>query len=450
MTNGTPITRSSLAIAVAITLSAPVAQATPVDCAVTVAKDDGTGATSGTLSWAIATANNGGSTKYSSGHPGGGCSHDVITLKTDVTVTGVMKRLIDSDMLITSAPPACTHNGRCEISGDGKFRPLFIKSGNQVVIRDVNLVDGLAKGGTSTGTFVGGGGGAGLGGAVFGYSGSVVLQNVDFDNNQALGGSGNTPSRTSSGGGAGMYAGGAEDYGGGLFGGQYGGNGLYGGGLKASFGTGGTIVGVYGGAVAGNGGFGGGGGGSGMGSMYGPPTAQGGFGGGNGATSSNTPSGGGAGAGLGGALFIKRGSLSLQAVNFDGNSVQGGQGAKGAGNGKGLGGALFICTKDLRDDGSNQAATMCSGSIDEQISCGVDFGSSTANKAPDGQPDLYWNDGGGMVSPSSLPSTCGRTTTHTQLDTASSQSTSGQPVTFTMTVTNPANAKDVPDGSVTV
>ncbi|MCI5166809.1 MAG: hypothetical protein D3903_12130, partial [Candidatus Electrothrix sp. GM3_4] len=49
---------------------------------VTVANDDGTGNTANTLSWAI---------RQTNVNP----NADTITLKTDVTVTGVMKTLID-------------------------------------------------------------------------------------------------------------------------------------------------------------------------------------------------------------------------------------------------------------------------------------------------------------------------------------------------------------------
>lgn len=138
-----------VALAVALALSGPSALAA-VDCTVSVATDDGTGNTANTLSWAIMTANNGTtpSTPYLSGHPGGGCTNNTITLATDVTLTRVMKRLIDSNLTLQSDATRRT------LSGDNLHRPLFVKSGT-VVIRNLNLINGKAKGGK------GGGGGAG-------------------------------------------------------------------------------------------------------------------------------------------------------------------------------------------------------------------------------------------------------------------------------------------------
>ena len=141
-----------VALAVALALSGPSALAA-VDCTVSVPTDDGTGNTANTLSWAIMTANNGTtpSTPYLSGHPGGGCTNNTITLATDVTLTGVMKRLIDSNLTLQSDATRRT------LGGGNLYRPLFVKSGT-VVIRNLNLINGKAKGGK------GGGGGAGLGG----------------------------------------------------------------------------------------------------------------------------------------------------------------------------------------------------------------------------------------------------------------------------------------------
>ncbi len=107
--------------------------------------------TEGTLSWAIRSAN------ATSGA-------DTITLKTDVTVKGVMKNLINSDVTLQS------DDTRRTISGDDKFRPFFIKSGN-VTIKNINITKGLAKGGNSNR----GGGGAGLGGALFVYDGCHIV-----------------------------------------------------------------------------------------------------------------------------------------------------------------------------------------------------------------------------------------------------------------------------------
>ena len=69
----------SMALAVALALGGAGAHATNFD--VTQASDDGTGNTNYTLSWAIKQANAAGGT-------------NTITLTTDVTLSGVMKKLI--------------------------------------------------------------------------------------------------------------------------------------------------------------------------------------------------------------------------------------------------------------------------------------------------------------------------------------------------------------------
>jgi hypothetical protein len=176
-----------LTIAVALALGSPFAGAANFD--VTVAADNGSGDTPGTLSKAILDANN-------------AAGDDTITLTTDVTIQGVMKNLINSNITLQS--DGTTHT----ISGGGSYRPLFIKSGT-VTIKDLNLSNGRAQGGTSG--F--GGTGAGLGGALFVYDGNVTVENVGFSNNVAAGGS------TAGGyGGGGMFGNGYGFGGGGLFG----------------------------------------------------------------------------------------------------------------------------------------------------------------------------------------------------------------------------------------
>ncbi|MEZ5471604.1 MAG: hypothetical protein R3E90_07475 [Marinicella sp.] len=65
-------------------------------------------------------------------------------MNTDVTITGVMKRLIDSDTILQSDATRRT------IDGNHQYRPLFIKSG-QVAIQDLDIENGLAQGGDSWG-----------------------------------------------------------------------------------------------------------------------------------------------------------------------------------------------------------------------------------------------------------------------------------------------------------
>lgn len=380
--------RHHLAAALATILAAPVYAA--VDCTVNVATDDGTGNTTNTLSWAIKTANT--DVVAASGHPGGGCTNNTITLTTNVTLTGVMKRLIDSNLTLSS------DNTTRTISGNSLYRPLFIKSGT-VTIKNLNLSNGTAQGGT--GGF--GGTGGGLGGALFIYGGTVTVQNVTFSNNNAKGGV-HTSSKTYSGGG--MFGNGGASIGGSLFAtGSYGGTGNYGGGNNlfgggGNSGTSATAGGFGGGGgrssgTGGAGGFGGGGGffggnsggagGFGGGGANGGTASAGGYGGGSAGNG-----GGGGGAGFGGAIFVKKGTLTLKGVIFNTNSAIQGTGAK---NGNGKGGAIFVCTSDLDSDSTAKGANGgCSGTIDETNSCGVTLSGGVAAQ---GQPDLFWKGASG-------------------------------------------------------
>ncbi|MFZ1387716.1 MAG: Ig-like domain-containing protein [Thiolinea sp.] len=361
----------ALAVSTGLGLSGAV-QAANFD--VTVANDAGDGtdsANTGTLSWAIRQAN-------------ATAGADTITLKTDVSIQGVMKSLIDSDLTLQN-----DGNPR-SISGNNTYRPLFIKSGT-VIIKNLTLKEGKAKGGASDE----GGGGAGLGGALFVYQGKVSLDTVNFVNNQAIGGSSGTTSAGAGGGGMFGNSSLGSFGGGGLFAHSifnatdmvtagYGGNGNYSGGIGA-FGGGGSgefdsysttfvpYVGQNGGfgggggtasEGGGNGGFGGGG--ASGGSDYSPSGAgggSGGFGGGGGHNTYGTPgnggygggksvvgSGGGGGAGFGGAIFVMRGQLKLHNVSFDTNSVLAGKGDVSiyqsgvpSEDGKAAGSDLFIC-----------------------------------------------------------------------------------------------------------
>jgi len=194
--------------------------------------DDGTGGTAGSLSKAILQANT---------TPGA----DTITLTTDVTINGVMKTLINSDITIQSDS---THRTVTSTKG----RPFFVKSGT-VTFQNLTISSGKAQGGSAGSS----GGGAGLGGGLFVYDGTVTLDTVTFSSNSAGGGSSG-----GFGSGGGMYGSG------GLFGSGYGGNKNYGGGVGANNTTGGDgTSGGFGGdggfsssANGGSGGFGGGGG----------------------------------------------------------------------------------------------------------------------------------------------------------------------------------------------
>jgi len=354
---------------------------------VSTSDDDGTGAIANTLSWAILQANQ-------------AAGLDTITLGTDVNITGVMKTLIDSDITIQSDGISRT------ISGDDKYRPLFIKSG-QVIIKDMTISHGKAKGGDN----MDGGAGAGLGGGVFVYDGNVTIDNVTFDSDNATGGSTNVKISSSYGdGGAGMY--GDSNYvgGAGLFAssssydGAYGGSGNYGG----SAGSQGEPIGGAGGfaggggpgysysatAIGGAGGFGAGGGfaysyentatggaggfGAGGGFAYSyENTATGGAGGfGAGGGGAGTEDGtaiagiggyggadatgyyGGAGAGFGGALFAMAGTTTLNNVTFLNNSVTAGVGNAPGSDGMAKAADVFICTDTI-----HPTAALCSAKV---------------------------------------------------------------------------------------
>ena len=326
-------TKLALSIAAALSVSSPLYAE---NFEVIQATDNGKGNTENTLSWAIKQAN---STP----------DEDTITLKSDVTLNGVMRAMINSHLTVIGSDKI--------IDGNHKYRPFFVKSGT-VKLVNMTIQNAKAKGGDSQK----GGGGAGLGGALFVYAGNVTVENVTFSNNQAIGGNSGANTLGNGGGGMGGNAGGHG--GGGLFEGSfhrsggYGGNGNYGDSDKSHFGVGGFAGGGTGsfgggggglslGGAGGNGGFGGGGGVGGMGGVG----ALGGFGGGN--TS-------GGGAGFGGAIFIKAGHLTLNNSFFNQNLAQAGIGTN---HGQGKGGAIFVCTNDLQATASSCDATVTTSQV---------------------------------------------------------------------------------------
>lgn len=378
---------------------------------VSVAGDDGTGGTANTLSWAIDQANT---------HAG----PDVIQVNTDVTMTGVMQRLISDDLTVRN-----DGNARTISCGDSAFRPFFIKSGT-VVIDGIDVSHCSAHGG------YGSGGGAGLGGAIFVNAGNLTLMNVNLSDNAAIGGAGASGAFV---GGGGMYGAGASSGGsggGGLLASAIGdtggagdsqlgggGNGDSPGNLTAT-GGGGGFGGGGGGAYAsrnpyskqpgvanatgGNGGFGGGGGtaGTDTGPLSIPPgfatAGSGGFGGGGGGVGSvlyskagtggyGGSNAGGNGAGFGGAIFVRNGTLVLRSVTLANNQASPGSG--GAGTAFGQGGAIFVCTSDLDNNPTASGAHgSCAGSIDTTDSCAVTFTNNTASTSGN---DMFWSNGAG-------------------------------------------------------
>ena len=317
---------------------------------------------------------------------------------TGTIALGAMLPPLNSDMTIQGSGKE-----NLTISGANSVRIFYAKSGT-IIINDVTLANGMARGGSGA---TGGGGGMGAGGAILmheGMTGSLNLNinNVIFDSNQAVGGTGTsglnggggglrgnggtgdpTTNDTSGGGGGGGFLGngGSSPAGstvGGGGGGFFtngtsstsngnGGDGGGGGGGGAS-GTGGNSSflgennGQNGGSNGGNGGFGGGGGG---GSSTGDDDSDGGnggFGGGGGGNSGEDDGSAGAGGfGGGGGASTGDDDSNGGAGGFGGGGGaatddSGGAGGVGAGDGDsdgnggggmGAGGAVFVVSGKL-------------------------------------------------------------------------------------------------------
>ena len=283
--------------------------------------------------------------------------------------SGVREIELSTNITLTSALPHITSSVTIEgngykIDGQDSYQLLVVKNNASVILQDLTLANGLAKGGDGVG---GGGGGLGAGGALYLESGTVTTDNVAFSSSRAIGGN---ATGTAGSGGIKKQFGGSGGSGGGLNApvsgtgaaggsggsldnngwsgssggfGQGGGGGGGGGGEK---GKGGDSAGH--GSWGGSGGWGAGGGGGGGGGddedspgkgergSGGSGGAGGTFGGagGSGRSGNNEDGGGnrvggqgGGGAGVGGAVFVSGGSLFLINSSFSGNSVSGGTGA---------------------------------------------------------------------------------------------------------------------------
>ena len=284
------------------------------------------------------------------------------------------------------------------LDGASLHRPFFV-GGGTLILDNFTVAHGLAKGGDGPG---GGGGAAGMGGAMFINAGTVSLTRMTFSGNSAVGGSSDLGSDGQNGGGGG-FGGDApaalgNGAGGGLLGSiigigvldpaenasQGGGEGL-GDGAGGGAARGGTLstpvadwvsslAGGFGGFGAGggfsvgpdgrggDGGYpGAGGGGSGGqvtledGSQIllpGASIALGGIFGGDGGKGDglSTPGRGGGGAGMGGALFLRKGSLIMADCTFTGNQALPGDGDPTT-PAQGKGGALFIYAADFVGQG---------------------------------------------------------------------------------------------------
>lgn len=216
--------------------------------------------------------------------------------------------------------------------GAGSLRMTNCAFANNTV-RGGNGVSGLSLRGGS------GGGGAGMGGAIYTEGATLTISSSTFQTNQAAGGNGGI-STTRVDGDSGAN-GGFPNFGAG------------GSGANDNGGTGGFGGGGGGGGLFGNGGAGGYGGGGGGGNYFSHPGGSAGNYGGNGGAgifSIDTSGGGGGGAGLGAGIFARSGAVSVVNCAFTGNMATngvGGSGGNAGGNGQGVGGAIFVLNAAL-------------------------------------------------------------------------------------------------------
>ena len=345
---------------------------------------------------------------------------DTINITGNITLTGLLP-LIQEDVGLT------IEGNNNTLNGDGNYRHFFIRSGT-VSFNHLTFANGKAQG-----TSAAGGGGAGMGGSLFLYSGTVDINNSAFEDNQAIGGNGTgtgsaggranftaTPGSAGAFSGDGTTNGGAGGFGGGggiganFSGGAGGAGGFGGGGGNAGFGT--STPPTTGG-VGGAGGYGGGGGGGGSGAVGTTSTGgSGGFGAGNGGIGAtglgSNPGGGGGGAGMGGAIFIRSGSLTLNAVAFNNNSATGGIGgavppagtsgvAGTAGtNGQGLGGAIFAMQSTTNSNSNNQGMPTNLPTVDltNVTFTGNTAADDTNSSNPDFNNDDLFGDGNNITN----------------------------------------------------
>jgi hypothetical protein len=218
-----------------------------------------------------------------------------------------------------------------------EMRFFRVTSNGILVLKNITLHGGVARGGNGVNGTGGGGGGAGLGGAIF-SEGLLIVENSTISSNFAWGGDG------------GIYdTGGNPDFmvpggdGGGPNGGTggnpgSGGNGGFGGG------GGGSSSSADGATLAGQSGFGGGHGGEAGPTDFAHSGGNGGFGGGGGG---GWTAGGGGGAAFGAGIFSYDADVILRDCNVSSNTVRGGDGHEfffygRGGKGMNAGSAVFI------------------------------------------------------------------------------------------------------------
>jgi hypothetical protein len=124
----------------------------------------------GTLRWAVGQVSNGGTIRF-----GANLTGQTIPLQSQLTIAQSMT--IDGESRNVS------------ISGNNQTR-IFLITGGSPTIQRLTLKNGYAKGGNGGSSRFGGGGAAGLGGAVLILGGTVTVDTVTFTGNRAQGGSG--------------------------------------------------------------------------------------------------------------------------------------------------------------------------------------------------------------------------------------------------------------------
>jgi len=268
-----------------------------------------------------------------------------INFQNSITLTPAISPLLrpfNTDNTFSAIAQTITVNGNgFTLNGSNAFRGFFVMGGT-VIVNNLTFQNTRAIGGAGRGFVFGGagGGGAGLGGAVYVRNGSTVtLNNVSFVSSNATGGSGGGSDGTGGFGGAG------------------------GGGLT---GSGGTVTGFDGGS--GGGGF----------AFAGGPAGADGPGGGGGATNSagivNDPNGGNGG------------------TNWAGNA-----GGMGAADNSGLPGQDGPTTGTGGGGGGDSLATGGKGGNGNTGGGGGGGGSSVGTSGVGGTGGIYAGGGGGGV-----------------------------------------------------
>jgi hypothetical protein len=253
------------------------------------------------------------------------------------------------------------------ISGQSQYRVFQVDSGT-VLIKGLTVSNGKAAGENGTDRNETGGaqsGKNGTGGGLLVKGGTVSIENVDFRNNQAIGGyGGNGIGSSDPGAGGGSGSGGATYLDGGtltIMNCQFDGN---------------EVTGGNGGNGGSGGSYGGSGGGSGYGnggaiyvnsgtltvnnSRFSNDKATGGNGGSAGSGSTQNNNGTVGGDGNGGAIFISAGSLTVNNSQFSNDIATGGKGGNGtiaqynpgSNGGNGYGGAIYNSTGTLTITGA--------------------------------------------------------------------------------------------------